>query len=69
MSGVCLLGWGWGQGCQKLPNFSSGLQLIPRRCSLGFQKTFARVPGLVRSPRRRVSLTLYDMQLFELGGS
>jgi hypothetical protein len=62
MSGACLRWWGWGQRCQKLPNFGSGLQLIPQRHSLGLQQTFSRVPGLVRSPRRRVSLTLYDMQ-------
>jgi hypothetical protein len=61
MFGACLRWLGWGQGCQKLPNLGLGLQLIPRQCSLGLQKTFARVPGLVHSPRRRVSLTLHDM--------
>jgi hypothetical protein len=52
MSGACLRWWDWGQGCQKLPNLGSGLQLIPRLHSLGLQKTFARVPGLVHSLRR-----------------
>jgi hypothetical protein len=46
-----------------------GLQLNSRRRSPGLQKTLARVPGLVRSLRRRVLLTLHDMQGFELGGS
>jgi hypothetical protein len=62
MFGACLRWWGWGQGCQKLPNLGSGLQLIPQRRSLGLQKIFARVLGLVRSPRRRVSLILHDMK-------
>jgi hypothetical protein len=62
MSRACLRWWGWGQRSQKLPNLGSGLQLIPRRRSLGLQKIFARIPGLVHSPRRRVSLTLHDMQ-------
>jgi hypothetical protein len=50
-------------------NFGSELQLESRRCSLGLQKTLALVPGLARSLRRRVSLTLHDMQGFDLDGS
>jgi hypothetical protein len=66
---ACLLERGWGQGCQRLPNLGSELQLNSRRRSPGLQKTFAHVQGLVRSLRCRVSLTLHDMQCFELGGS
>jgi hypothetical protein len=60
--GACLLERGWGQGCQGLPNLGSGLQLNLRRHSPGLQKTLAHVPGQARSLRRRVSLTLHDMQ-------
>jgi hypothetical protein len=62
MSGACLLEWGWGQECQKLPNFGSGLQLDPRRRLSGLQKTLGLVLRPTRSLRRRVSLTLHDMQ-------
>jgi hypothetical protein len=36
---------------------------------MGLQNTLALVPGLARSLRRRVSLTLHDMQGFDLDGS
>jgi hypothetical protein len=49
-------------GCEKLPNFGLGLQLEPRRRSQDLHKILARAPGLIRSLRRRVSLTLHDMQ-------
>jgi hypothetical protein len=64
MSGACLLEWGWGQECQRLPNFGSGLQLVPRRRSRGLRKTLGLVPRPTRSLRRRASLILYDMQQF-----
>jgi hypothetical protein len=61
-TGVCLLEWGWGQECQRLPNFGSGLQLISLRRLQDLQKTQARVPETARRFRRRVLLTLHDMQ-------
>jgi hypothetical protein len=61
-TGACLLERGWGQECQGFPNFGSELQLESRRHSMGLQKTLAQFPGLARSLRRRVSLTLHDMQ-------
>jgi hypothetical protein len=60
--GACLLERGWGQGCQDLSNFGSGLQSKSRRRSQDLQKSFALVSGLARSLRRQVSLTLHDMQ-------
>jgi hypothetical protein len=62
MSGACLLEWGWGQECQSFPNFGSELQLDFRRRSRGLQKFLLRVPGSIRSLRRREWLSLYDMQ-------
>jgi hypothetical protein len=53
---------GWGQECQRLPNFGSELQLELRRRLLGLHKTLGLVPGLARSLRRRVLRTLHDMQ-------
>jgi hypothetical protein len=61
-TGPCLLEWGWGQECQRLPNFGSGHQLISRWHSQDLQKTQARVPEPARRIRRRVLLTLHDMQ-------
>jgi hypothetical protein len=62
MSGACLLDWDWGQECQGFPNFGLELQLESRRCLSSLQKTFGLVPELARSLRRRVLLTLHDMQ-------
>jgi hypothetical protein len=64
-NGTCLLEWGWGQECQGFPNFGLELQLEFRRRLSGLQKTLGLVPGLARSLRRRVSLTLHDMQRFK----
>jgi hypothetical protein len=52
----------WGQECQRFPNFGSELQLESRRRLQDLQKSLAHFPGLARSLRRRVSLTLHDMQ-------
>jgi hypothetical protein len=60
--GACLLEWGWGQECQRLPNFGSGLQLVPRRLVFGLQKTLGLVLRPTRNLRRRALLILYDMQ-------
>jgi hypothetical protein len=62
MSGACLLEWGWGQECQRLPNFGSGLQLVPRRLGLNLQKTLGLVLRPTRNLRRQASLILYEMQ-------
>jgi hypothetical protein len=62
MSRACLLGWGWGQECQRILNFGSELQLDSRRRLSGLHKTLDLVLGLARSLRRRVSLILHDMQ-------
>jgi hypothetical protein len=62
MSGACLLEWGWGQECQRLPNSGSGLQLVPRQLALGLLGSFGLVLRPIRSPRRRASLVLYEMQ-------
>jgi hypothetical protein len=62
MHWACLLEWGWGQECQRLPNFGSALQLVPRRLVLSLQKTLGPVLRPTRSLRRRASLILYDMQ-------
>jgi hypothetical protein len=59
------LEWGWGQECQRLPNFGLGLQLVRRRRLSGLQKTLGLVPRPTRSLRRRASLSLYDMQKFK----
>jgi hypothetical protein len=48
---------------QYLPNFGSGLQIIPRRSSRGLQNNFLLVPGLVGNFRRREWSNLYDMQV------
>jgi hypothetical protein len=62
MFGACLRWLGWGQECQSFPNFGSELQLDFRRRSRGFQKFPLRVPGSIRSLRRREWLSLYDVQ-------
>jgi hypothetical protein len=62
MSGACLLEWGWGQECQRLPNLGSGLQLVPRRLALGLLETLGLVLRPTHNLRRRVSLILYEMQ-------
>jgi hypothetical protein len=62
MSGACLLEWGWGQESQRLPNSGSGLQLGPRRFGLGLLESLGLVLRPICSPRRRVSLILYEMQ-------
>jgi hypothetical protein len=62
MSGACLLEWSWGQECQRLPNLGSGLQLVPRRLVLGLLESLGLVLRPTRSPRRRASLILYEMQ-------
>jgi hypothetical protein len=65
MSGACLLEWGWGQKCQRLPNFGSGLQLVPRRLVLGLQKILGLALRPTHNLRHRASLILYDMQQFK----
>jgi hypothetical protein len=62
MSGACLIEWGWGQECQRLPNLSSGLQLVPRRLALGLPKTLGLVLRPTRNLRHRALLILYEMQ-------
>jgi hypothetical protein len=62
MSGACLLEWGWGQECQRLPNLVSGLQLVPRRLALGLLETLGLVLRPTRNLRLRASLILYEMQ-------
>jgi hypothetical protein len=52
MSGACLLEWGLGQECQRLPNLGSGLQLVPRRLALGFPKILVLVLRPIRNLRR-----------------
>jgi hypothetical protein len=61
MSEACLLEWRWGQECQGLPNFGSGLQLVPRQLVLGLQKILDPVLRPTRSLRRQASLILYNM--------
>jgi hypothetical protein len=63
--GASLLEWGWGQECQRIPNFCSGLQLDSWRRLSGLQKTLDFVPGLARSFRRRASSILHGMQGFK----
>jgi hypothetical protein len=62
MSGACLPEWDWEQECQRLPNFGSGLQLVPRRLVLGLQKTLGLVLRPIRNFRRQALLILYEMQ-------
>jgi hypothetical protein len=62
MSGACLLEWGWGQECQRLPNFGSGLQLVPRRLALGLLEILGLVLRPIRNLRRQALLILYGMQ-------
>jgi hypothetical protein len=62
MSRACLLEWGWGQECQRLPNLGLGLQLVPRRLALGLLETLGLVLRPTRNLRRGVSLILYEMQ-------
>jgi hypothetical protein len=52
MSGACLLEWGWGQECQRLPNLGSGLQLVLRWLVLDLQKTLGLVLRPIRNLRR-----------------
>jgi hypothetical protein len=59
---ACLLEWGWGQESQRFPNSGSELQLVLRRLVLDLLKSLGLALRPVRSPRRRVSLTLYEMQ-------
>jgi hypothetical protein len=62
MSGACLLEWGWGQESQRFPNSGSELQLVLRRLVLDLLKSLGLALAPIRSPRRQVSLILYEMQ-------
>jgi hypothetical protein len=53
------------QECQGFSNFGSELQLESQRHLSGLQKTLGLVPGIARSLRRQVSLTLHDVQRFK----